>query len=221
VAISFHLHGELDVLMDTVHVVEEVGHLAWPMWPAHKCVIHITELAEGLVGRHLQSHFFNVLHEKVSSDWGKWWTHHHTVSLLVELAIEAERGSVLSMLLHRTRAVCDQESLHDELEFLSDTSRWNGDWQVQQASQSAEELSSPRRSPPQSPFIPLSAQLFNYICQMLSRHIIKTVDITLRKIPSFLQLVKDDVISLTIPYHFHYHVSLLSIFVPPVLFILS
>jgi hypothetical protein len=43
------------------------------------------------MGRCLQSHFFKVLHEIVCSDWGKRQTHRHTVGLILELAIEAEK----------------------------------------------------------------------------------------------------------------------------------
>jgi hypothetical protein len=44
------------------------------------------------MGRLLQSPFFNVFHEDVGNDWGKWRTLSHTDGLLVELAVEAEKG---------------------------------------------------------------------------------------------------------------------------------
>jgi hypothetical protein len=43
-------------------------------------------------------------------------SHHHPSS----------KQAVLSTLVHRARAVCDKESLHDELEFLKTTFRENG-----------------------------------------------------------------------------------------------
>jgi hypothetical protein len=44
------------------------------------------------VGRHSQSHFLKVVfHEEVSNVWGEWQTHRHSISLLVELAVEAEK----------------------------------------------------------------------------------------------------------------------------------
>jgi hypothetical protein len=46
------------------------------------------------MGRRLQSHFFKVLSEIVSNDWVKRRTNRHTVCLLVELSIEAEKGKV-------------------------------------------------------------------------------------------------------------------------------
>jgi hypothetical protein len=62
------------------------------MWP-DEYVIHVAKPAEGLVGCPLQSHFFKVIYEEVGNDWGKCQTHVHTVSLLIELAIAAEKGS--------------------------------------------------------------------------------------------------------------------------------
>jgi hypothetical protein len=37
------------------------------------------------VGRHIQSHFFKVLHKIVNNEWGKQQTDHHTIGLLIEL----------------------------------------------------------------------------------------------------------------------------------------
>jgi hypothetical protein len=52
-------------------------------------------------------------------------SHHHFSS----------KQAVLSMLVHRAISLCDQESLHDELEFLRATFRQSSynDWQIQQA----------------------------------------------------------------------------------------
>lgn len=44
-AISFRLHSEVDVLMDTVQVGKEVGHLALSMGPDDECVVHVSEPA--------------------------------------------------------------------------------------------------------------------------------------------------------------------------------
>jgi hypothetical protein len=58
-------------------------------------------------------------------------SHHHP----------SNKQAVLSTLVHRTRALCDHESLHDELEFLKDTFKRNGygDWQIRRV------LDSPKR----------------------------------------------------------------------------
>jgi hypothetical protein len=71
VAISFRLHSELDVLMDSVQVIKEFSQLAGSIWPDDECVVYLAKPAEGLMGRRLQSHFFKVLHEIVCSEWGK------------------------------------------------------------------------------------------------------------------------------------------------------
>jgi hypothetical protein len=75
VTISFHLHSELDVLMDSVLVVKQVSQLGGSMWQDDERIINITKLAEGLVGGCFQSHSFKALHEIVSNDWGKGRTH--------------------------------------------------------------------------------------------------------------------------------------------------
>jgi hypothetical protein len=62
------------------------------MWPDDECVIYVAKPAEGFMVHRLQSHFFKVFHEIVCNDWGKQRTHRHAVGLLVELAIEAEKG---------------------------------------------------------------------------------------------------------------------------------
>jgi hypothetical protein len=70
VTISFRLHSELDVLMDTVKAVEEVSKLAWYMCPDDELVAHIAETADWLVSCRLQSSSLKVLHEEGSTDWG-------------------------------------------------------------------------------------------------------------------------------------------------------
>jgi hypothetical protein len=99
VAISFRLHSELDVdvLMDSVQVFKLFSQLAGSMWPDDECVFYVAKPAEGLMDRRLQSHSFKVLHEVVCSDWRKRRNHRHIVGLLVELAIEAEKGGSQDM----------------------------------------------------------------------------------------------------------------------------
>jgi hypothetical protein len=62
------------------------------MWSVDKCVYNIAKPAEGLVDHPSQSHFIQVLHEEFHGDWGKRQTHCHTISLLIELAIETAKG---------------------------------------------------------------------------------------------------------------------------------
>lgn len=48
---KFHLHSELDVLMDTGQIAKKVNQLAWTKWPDDERVVHLVKLAERLVGR--------------------------------------------------------------------------------------------------------------------------------------------------------------------------
>jgi hypothetical protein len=50
VALTFGLHGELNALVDTVRVVQEVLQLVRSVWPDDKSVVHVAKPAEGLVG---------------------------------------------------------------------------------------------------------------------------------------------------------------------------
>jgi hypothetical protein len=68
VPVSFCLHGELNVLVDTIQVVEEVPQLVRAVWPDDKSVIHITVSAEGLMGSPIERHLLKVLHEEVGDD---------------------------------------------------------------------------------------------------------------------------------------------------------
>jgi hypothetical protein len=67
-AVPLRLHGELNALMDTVQVVKELRQLVWTMGTDDERVIHVTESAERLVDRPIQSAFFKVLHEEVGDD---------------------------------------------------------------------------------------------------------------------------------------------------------
>jgi hypothetical protein len=78
--------------MKSIQVIKEFHQLIGSMWPDDGCVIYVAKPAEGLIGRRLQSHFFKIFHEIVCNDRGERRTHRHTVGLLVELAIEAEKG---------------------------------------------------------------------------------------------------------------------------------
>jgi hypothetical protein len=56
VAISFHLHGEPNVLVDSVQVVERVPQPVRPMGPGVESVICIMEPAERLAGCAVKVH---------------------------------------------------------------------------------------------------------------------------------------------------------------------
>jgi hypothetical protein len=91
---------------------------------------------------------------------------------------------VLSTLVHRARAVCDHESLHDELEFLKDTFKRNGygNWQIRWALDPPKSVTTTPEKPTSVALLPFVNMTFNHISCMLSRHNIKSVSLPPRKI---------------------------------------
>jgi hypothetical protein len=47
-AISFHLHNELDVPVDTAQVYKEFRQLTGSMWPDDECVVYVAKPVKGL-----------------------------------------------------------------------------------------------------------------------------------------------------------------------------
>jgi hypothetical protein len=102
---------------------------------------------------------------------------------------------VLSTLVHRAKAICDSNSLPQELKFLRDTFQNNSysKWQILWA------LNPPKRAPPQCTegptsvaFLPIVNTTFKHISRVLSKHNIKTVSLLSKKLSSLLQPIKDD-----------------------------
>jgi hypothetical protein len=87
------------------------------------------------------------------------------------------KRAVLSTLVHRARSLCDQESLHGELEFLRTTFRQNGysDRQIRQALNPPTRVASTPEKPDSVAFLPYVGTTFNRISGLLSRHNIKSV----------------------------------------------
>jgi hypothetical protein len=52
VAISFRLHSELDVLINSVKVIKAFSQLAGSMWADDECVVYVAKPTEGFMGRH-------------------------------------------------------------------------------------------------------------------------------------------------------------------------
>jgi hypothetical protein len=50
VTVQLSLHGERDVGMNVVEVVNEIIQLSWSVRPVHECVIHVTVPAIWLLG---------------------------------------------------------------------------------------------------------------------------------------------------------------------------
>lgn len=49
-AITFRLHGELNALVGTNQVVQEILLSVGAMWPDYRCVVHLAKPAVGFVG---------------------------------------------------------------------------------------------------------------------------------------------------------------------------
>jgi hypothetical protein len=91
-------------------------------------------------------------------------------------------------------ALCDHESLHDELEFLKDTFKRNSysDRQIRRALDPPKRVATTPEKPTLAALLPLVNTTFNRISRMLSWHSIKSVGLPLRKTANFLRPVKDD-----------------------------
>jgi hypothetical protein len=111
-------------------------------------------------------------------------SHHHP----------SNKQAVLSTLVHRVRFLCDQESLHGELEFLRTTFGQNGysDRQIRRALNPPAKVASTPKKPASVSFVLYVGTTFNRITRLLSRHNIKSVGLPPKKIHGFLRQEKDD-----------------------------
>jgi hypothetical protein len=96
-------------------------------------------------------------------------------------------------LVHRARALCDQDSPHAELVFLKDVFRQNGykDRQIHRVLNCRPKISQPEDKPESVAFLPYVEIMFNRITRVLSRHNIKSVGLPPKKVSGFLPPVKD------------------------------
>jgi hypothetical protein len=105
----------------------------------------------------------------------------------------SNKQAVLSPLVHRTRALSDEDSLQAELVFLRDVFKQNGykDRQVHRALNRLPHLDQPDNKPNSDAFLPFVGNTFNRISRVLARHNIKSVGLTHMKLSSLLRPVKD------------------------------
>jgi hypothetical protein len=110
-------------------------------------------------------------------------SHHHP----------SNKQAVLSTLIHRARALCDEDSLKAGLLFLKDVFRENGynDRQIQRALNRRPHLPQPDNEPHSVAFLPFVGTVFNRISRVLARHNIKSVGLPHMKLSSLLRPVKD------------------------------
>jgi hypothetical protein len=106
----------------------------------------------------------------------------------------SSKQAVLSTLVNRARALCDQESLHAELVFLKDVFRQNGynDRQIHRVLNRRPNISHPEDNPDSVAFLPYVGSIFNRISRVLSRRNIKSLGLPPKKLSGFLRPVKDN-----------------------------
>jgi len=110
-------------------------------------------------------------------------SHHHP----------ANKHSVLSSLIHRAPALCDQDSLPQELDFLTTVFKQNGynDRQIERAMKPAHHIPEPENKPTFTAYIPYINNAYGCLSRMLAKYNIKSVALPHRNIASYLPPVKD------------------------------
>jgi hypothetical protein len=113
------------------------------------------------------------------------FSHHHP----------ANKHSVLSSLIHRAKTLCDQDSLTQELDFLTTVFKNNGysHQQIRRAMQPAKRTDKNKDKPTATAYIPYTSTTYGRLSRMLAKHNIKSVALPPRKISSYLPPVKDAV----------------------------
>jgi hypothetical protein len=110
-------------------------------------------------------------------------SHHHP----------ANKQSVLTSLVHRATTLCDQDSLPQELEFLTTVFKMNGYsiQQIRQAMDPTTPTSKNEDKPTATAYLPYTQTTFGRLSRMLAKHNIKSVALPPRKIASYLPPVKE------------------------------
>jgi hypothetical protein len=110
-------------------------------------------------------------------------SHHHP----------SNKQAVLSTLIHRARALCNEDSLQAELVFPKDVFKENGynDQQIHRALNLRPHLPQPDNKPHSFAFLPFVGTVFNRISRVLAQHNIKSVGLPHMKLSSHLHPVKD------------------------------
>jgi hypothetical protein len=105
------------------------------------------------------------------------------------------KQDVLSTLLHRARALCDEDSLEAELVFLKNVFRENGysDRRIHRALNRRPLLPQPDNKAHSVAFLPFVGTVFNRISRVLARHNIKSVGLPHMKLSNLQCPVKDHV----------------------------
>jgi hypothetical protein len=96
-------------------------------------------------------------------------------------------------LVHRARALCDQESLPQELDFLTKVFKKNGysQQQIQRAMKPTAQTIKTKNKLISTAYLPYIQTTFGRLSRMLNKHNIESVTLPPKKIASYLPLVKE------------------------------
>jgi non-ribosomal peptide synthetase component F len=106
---------------------------------------------------------------------------------------QSSKQSVLASLIHRARALCDEDSLTQELEFLTTVFKDNGysHQQIRRAMEPATRTAKPNDKPTSTAYVPYTQTTYGRLSRMLAKHNIKSVALAPRKVFSYIPPVKD------------------------------
>ena len=140
--------------------IEEDGHLPF-------LDIDIYRKADGSLGHKVYrepTHTNLYLHQH---------SHHHP----------SNKHSVLYSLIHRARAICDQDSIAHELDFLTTVFKNNAynNRQIQQVMKPAPQTPEPKDKPTSTAYIPYTNNTYGRLNRMLAKYNIKSVAIPTKK----------------------------------------
>jgi hypothetical protein len=95
--------------------------------------------------------------------------------------------------IHRAKALCDKDSLTQELEFLTTVFKDNGysHQQIRQAMELATRTTKTNDKPTSTAYIPYIQTTYGHLSRMLAKHNIKSVAVPHRKIVSYFPPVKN------------------------------
>ena len=110
-------------------------------------------------------------------------SHHHP----------ANKKSVLSSLIHRAKALCDQDSLIQELVFLTTVFKDNGysSQQIRRAMKPTPQTTKTKDKPVVTVILPYTQTTSEWLSRMLAKHNIKSIALPPGKIHSYLPPIKD------------------------------
>jgi hypothetical protein len=99
----------------------------------------------------------------------------------------------LTPLIHRAKALCDQDSLTQELEFLTTALKDNGygPQKIRQAMEPATWTATTNDKSTSTAYIPFTQTTYGRLKRMLAKHNIKSVALPPRKIFSYFPPIKD------------------------------